>query len=202
MQYLFTFALVAYASLAASKPIPAAAGLDTQQPLLHAATDVSPFSQTKSQYLDATTNTIGIEFTTAGDHELRRVWLPLGKRISPRDVAALPVHPATARITTVTTSGEHSTLEQQTNRVLCLVHPLPSPEERSTQAHDGRSIDRNTALSVRMRRAHGLVNFEEGASRWFLAGREVESYECYVDHIRSLERMPAGWLRLPRFGSR
>lgn len=64
--------------------------------------------------------------------------------------------------------------------IICLIHPVISPEERSMKSHHGRPrAGRGDARSVWFMATDGMVNFDLAASRYFLAGREVESYECF-----------------------
>jgi len=116
------------------------------------------------------------------EDEVVHFWLPLGKRMAVRklpsppvciwsysdwfagDYPVLPAFPASARVVNVIAS-EHST--KMLHKTTCIMHPVPDPETKRVD------------VMVRFEASDGLVDFQDPYSDWFLAEREVDSYECF-----------------------
>ncbi|OCL08427.1 hypothetical protein AOQ84DRAFT_376778 [Glonium stellatum] len=123
--------------------------------------------------------TVGLYITASGSHEEIYVEIPLHERVSPNALLGLPRHPQSARLADLLESGAQVSNRRRIERTICLIHPVISPEERSMRSHLYRTGSDNGDWSPWFMLDDGIVNFEHPANRWFLAGREVESYECF-----------------------
>ncbi|KAK5130062.1 hypothetical protein LTR08_002495 [Meristemomyces frigidus] len=119
-----------------------------------------------SSHLDAAPNSVGVLFTTSDDEDVGHMWLPLGKRVYTRDSPTLPLHPVTARITTMINSSPQNAAPEYLDRVVCEIHPKYN---RTTENQNPEAMV--IAISIR----EGLVRLEDaGVAHW----KEVESYMC------------------------
>lgn len=156
----------------------------------HTHSPASAFSN--STHLEAQPNTVGILFTTDGDEEIAHVWLPLGKRIYTRkslatlprawrfrpdvetgDFPILPLHPLSARLTSVLADSPGRSSKEILRSVVCSVHPVVD-KRNSDAALPYEEDDRIAAFT----RGDGSVRFGAAQNPWYLDGREVDAYEC------------------------
>ncbi|TKA60629.1 hypothetical protein B0A55_10588 [Friedmanniomyces simplex] len=129
-----------------------------------------------SSHLDAAPNSVGMLFTTANHNDddasdVLHVWLPLGKRVFTRDEPYLPLHPVTARITTMIRSTPRIATPEHLEKILCRIYPrynLTAEELEGDLGDEG-------PLALEVRRRDGLVHLAGLSKRVW---REVEAYEC------------------------
>lgn len=98
------------------------------------------------------------------------------------DYPMLPLHPQTAHITNVLTNPyDQEANSQRLDRTICMVHGLVDESEKSIQAVSRwlRSFGELDGSDIGFQASDGVVKLGDAASRWFLAGRQVESYECF-----------------------
>ena len=87
---------------------------------------------------------------------------------------SLPHHPNTVKVVAlVNEKGQGAPLEEL-RRVMCKVEPKFSEEEKAMYV-SGMEEKVWPWFSIE----DGTIRFENEASRWFLAGRSIESYECW-----------------------
>ncbi|KAK4540897.1 hypothetical protein LTR36_008839 [Oleoguttula mirabilis] len=125
-----------------------------------------PKVQQPNTRLDAAPNSVGVLFTTADDEEVSHMWLPLGKRVYTRDAPELPLHPLTARITTMIRSSPQVAAPEYLDRLVCEIHPRYN--------HTAENPDPE-AMFISISRGEGLVRLDDAD---VMAWREVESYKC------------------------
>ncbi|KAF2176330.1 hypothetical protein K469DRAFT_700046 [Zopfia rhizophila CBS 207.26] len=87
--------------------------------------------------------------------------------------ADLPHRLKSVKIAALMDGHRQAATLEQLNGIICRVLPIFSPEERGRfrSLNEGREWPWFTLED-------GTVQFEQPSSRWFLAGREIESYEC------------------------
>nr|OQO15916.1 hypothetical protein B0A51_16361 [Rachicladosporium sp. CCFEE 5018] len=136
---------------------------------------------------DAAPNSVGLLFTTSNEDDLTHVWLPLGRRIYTRDDPRLPLHPQSARITTLIRSSPELATPEHLAKIRCTIIPVVNETtlaERTWDARFGRvrasrQEERAKAKEgLRFGREDGLVRLAEAGSAFWLGGGEVEAYEC------------------------
>ncbi|GAB7352198.1 hypothetical protein MBLNU459_g2675t1 [Dothideomycetes sp. NU459] len=161
-----------FAALASSLPTPPQTTELQQQPLQ--PQKQFPDSYKTTQHLDPAPKSVELLFTSEAEEEPTHLWLPWGTRIYSRDYPVLPLHPATVKINNI--MGGH---KDQLARMTCVINPVIDPREPSDhRRYEKTPLDFNE-LAISFRAADGDVDLAEAGSRWFLAGREVESYECF-----------------------
>lgn len=135
---------------------------------------------------DAQENSVGVLLTDQGV-DVMHFWLPLGRRVYTRmsarkpllgmsadlmvgDAPALPVHPFTARLTTLINTSPRHAAPEKLDQIQCEVwtHSLQSTRR-------GRRIEQR---SFSFAKRDGLVRFADEESPFWLKGQEVESYVC------------------------
>lgn len=99
------------------------------------------------------------------------------------DNPLLPLHPLSARITTLINSSPEEATPERLVEVECTLYPLvnrTSEAERRWEERFGRRKGggQQTARSVSFRRVDGMVRLGEAGSRFWMGGREVEGAEC------------------------
>jgi len=121
-----------------------------------------------TSHLDAAPNSVGVLFTnTSGDEEeVVHVWLPLGRRVFTRDSPELPLHPVTARITTMIRSTPQIATPEHLDRVVCDVFP------KYNRTMENQNPE---AVAISVSRADELVRLVEMSK---VPWREIEAYEC------------------------
>lgn len=82
------------------------------------------------------------------------------------DAPALPLHPVTARITTMIRSTPQKAAPEVLDRVVCDIHP------KYNRTMDNQNPE---AMSISISRNDGLVRLEDADVK---AWREIEWYEC------------------------
>ncbi|KAI7236051.1 asparaginyl-tRNA synthetase [Hortaea werneckii] len=124
-------------------------------------------SHAPSGYLDAAPNTVGLLLTSAASDGAEHLWLPLGRKIYTRDDPDLPLHPLTARITTMIRSTPEQASLEALELVVCEIYPTYNRTNQETG-------DLSEVLSVS--KQDGMVGLAEvaGVRPW----REVEAYKC------------------------
>ncbi|CAK4034926.1 Hypothetical predicted protein [Lecanosticta acicola] len=122
---------------------------------------------------DAAENSVGLLLTTH-DEQVVHVWMPIGKKVFTRDTIILPVNPMTARITTMINTSPRLAAPEQLDRISCDIW-----------THANRTRGRGKGLpekwKISFSKNDGLVRFADDAApwkRWWLGGKEVESYAC------------------------
>ncbi|KAL9528110.1 hypothetical protein SMMN14_07989 [Sphaerulina musiva] len=126
------------------------------------------------QHFDVQENSIGVLFTrptniatdaraVAYQIETLHLWLPLGKKVFTRDSPLLPLHPLSARITTLITSTPEPAAPQQIEKIECCLYGAGS----------GSDAEEEDSSKVKFSWKDNLVHFAP-------SGKEIESYECYV----------------------
>ncbi|KAI5361448.1 hypothetical protein Slin15195_G125630 [Septoria linicola] len=121
------------------------------------------------EHFDARENSVGVLFIRPADEETEvlHLWLPLGKRVYTRDSPVLPLHPETARLTTLITTTPSLASPEQLDRIECDVWLSTSNET---------PVQRKVSFS----RRDELVRFaQDQDDKFWLGGGEVESYECH-----------------------
>ncbi|EME39942.1 hypothetical protein DOTSEDRAFT_27886 [Dothistroma septosporum NZE10] len=139
-----------------------------QRPLGVAHQSVPPPQRLDTAYVpgypfDARKNSVGVVFANR-DGELRHLWLPLGKRVFVRDAPQLPLHPWTARISTLINTSPMLASPEMLEKVVC---------EASTH---GRRASR--PRQIEFSKQDGCVAFADEEDRFWLGDVEVESYLC------------------------
>ncbi|KAF2201891.1 hypothetical protein GQ43DRAFT_18153 [Delitschia confertaspora ATCC 74209] len=114
-----------------------------------------------------------LSMTASGQEGKIYMELPLRQRVPPD--ANLPRHLKSAKIVALLNKDQELLPFEQLNRIICRIHPVVSQQERATFP---KNADRDWVSSPWFTVEDGVVRFEEPGSRWFLVGREVESYEC------------------------
>lgn len=100
------------------------------------------------------------------------------------DSPTLPLHPHSARITTLIRSSPSQATPERLAEVECelflRVNGTEAEAERKWEARFGKRKRRRRGDkgSVRVRRGDGLVRFGDAESKFWLGGREVVAYEC------------------------
>ncbi|KAM3422138.1 hypothetical protein BST61_g2509 [Cercospora zeina] len=127
------------------------------------------------EHFDARENSVGVIFTrAAGEGEALHLWLPLGKRVYTRDYPVLPLHPVTAQMTTLITTNPSLAKLERLQSVNCELWTT------ATNAVADPRLRICEARKVSFTRQDGLVHFaREKDDDFWLAGRELESYECH-----------------------
>ncbi|KAK5721586.1 hypothetical protein LTR15_006175 [Elasticomyces elasticus] len=132
-----------------------------------------PDPPSSHSHLDAAPNSVGMIFTTTGnsdEDDVLHVWLPLGKRLETRDFAFLPLHPVTARITTMIHSTPQIANREHLEEIVCLLYPRYN---QTADASDRGTMD--DPLAIEIRRRDDLVHLPHLSERpW----KEIEAYEC------------------------
>ncbi|KAF1351906.1 hypothetical protein BDV97DRAFT_367724 [Delphinella strobiligena] len=147
--------------------------LEMQQPF-QPTPDTNPTHTSGQDVDEGRPRSVEMLFTSEDDEEVVHIWLPLGKRMHTRDHPILPLHPQTALITRVLTHpNEDATNERILEQTACVIHPV----EKSILGLARKWLKRDTATGFRRR--DGAVKFEDADNPWFLAGKEVESYDCF-----------------------
>ncbi|KAI5204120.1 hypothetical protein E4T39_03795 [Aureobasidium subglaciale] len=131
------------------------------------------------QYRRPDAGSVELLLTASDDDELTHIWLPLKQRIFTRDYPVLPLHPTSVGISNVHGLSTKFLPWHKREQVVCRttvkadvkahvpIGDIPSPE---SLREDG---------VVLFRERDGVVKLDSADSAWYLAGREVESYECF-----------------------
>lgn len=170
--------------------IPEEHGLWMQGPQhqqLHTEESQHPSSHSHS---DAAPNSVGVLFTTPNHNdddanEVLHIWLALGKRLFTREYALtqhfgrvadinrfagddpfLPLHPVTARVTTIIRSTPQIATPEHLEKIVCRIYPHFN--------HTAEEVD-ETPAALEVRRRDGLTHLADLSNKpW----KEVEAYEC------------------------
>ena len=148
-----------------------------------------------SKYLDAAPNPIGLLLTTAGgkEEEVIHLWLPLGERVNTRvsdpimyhlpglpdllmplvgDSPFLPLHPLSARTTTMIADAPERASTEYFDAIKCKVYPAFNAVG---QISDLSRKPPKEFAALSLSRADGLVHM---ADEFGVGEGEVEAYEC------------------------
>ncbi|KAK6443552.1 hypothetical protein LTR95_000379 [Oleoguttula sp. CCFEE 5521] len=181
-----------FASLAHSWPLdlrpvaPSRLSSAASQNVMNSHNAVPETAHPRSSF-DAAPNSVGLLFTTSNEDDLTHFWLPLGRRIYTRDDPRLPLHPQSARITTLIRSSPELATPEHLAKIRCTITPDVNETtlvERRWDARFGRvrasreREQRKAKDGVRFGRDDGLVRLAEAGSAFWLGGGEVEAYEC------------------------
>jgi hypothetical protein len=71
-------------------------------------------------------------------------------------------------------SSQNSASSEQLDNIICRVRAVFSQEERA----GFQLLSMHEPSWPWFKLEDGIVDFEDPTSRWFLAGREIESFEC------------------------
>ncbi|KAF2169653.1 hypothetical protein M409DRAFT_20066 [Zasmidium cellare ATCC 36951] len=125
--------------------------------------------QSPNYRFEAQENSVGVLLTDKTG-EVKHFWVPLGRRVYTRDAPTLPVHPLTARITTLINTSPQLANPEKLDQIQCEVwtHSLQSTRR-------GKRIEQR---SFSFAREDGLIRFADEESPFWLRGQEVESYVC------------------------
>ncbi|KAK3115269.1 hypothetical protein LTR53_005540 [Teratosphaeriaceae sp. CCFEE 6253] len=126
-----------------------------------------PKSHRANTHLDAAPNSVGMLFTSADNDEVVHIWLPLGRRVFTRDWPELPLHPVTARITTLIRSTPRIATPEHLDQIVCRIYPHYNQTAEEREAKE--------ELVLEVRRRDGLVHLADLSERVW---REVEGFEC------------------------
>nr|OQO16175.1 hypothetical protein B0A51_15615 [Rachicladosporium sp. CCFEE 5018] len=184
--------LALLASLAHSWPLdlrpvaPARLSGTTSQDVLVEPGAVKQIPHTPANF-DAAPNSVGLLFTTSNEDDLTHVWLPLGRRIYTRDDPRLPLHPQSARITTLIRSSPSLATLEHLAKIRCTIIPVVNGTTLAERRWDARfglvrasrqKQSEKARQGLRFGREDGLVRLAEAGSAFWLGGGEVEAYEC------------------------
>lgn len=140
---------------------------------------------------DARQNSVGVLFTTSESEEsVIHFWLPIGKKVFTRkilpvrvldaftaylgagDSPLLPLHPTTARITSLINTTPSLAQPEQLDRIQCEIWT-------ATNRTAGRGDGVPEKWKISFTRRDELVKLASvDHGRFWLGGKEVESYEC------------------------
>ena len=67
---------------------------------------------------------------------------------------------------------------EATNKIICLAHPVPRDNRGTNRSRRRPERTTDETFPIWWNLEDGKVDFEDPRLRWFLGGREVESYEC------------------------
>lgn len=156
-------------------------------------------NHSSNQHLEHGPRSVELLLTSQDEEEMIRVWLPLGKRIHLRrfqhevdsdcvgtdfretgDYPILPLHPSTVHIVNVYTPADDAAASsRRLDRTVCVLHPAVHRDKRCTHGLGRWWINKDcNGMAASFERSDGPVDLEDPKLRWFLEGREVESYEC------------------------
>ncbi|KAF2730260.1 hypothetical protein EJ04DRAFT_48839 [Polyplosphaeria fusca] len=114
------------------------------------------------------------ERVLSGAPSATRMWISQCAVLTWEAGAQLPRLPKYVRIVGLLDTQRQSSSLDQLSRTICRVYPAFSREEQATFRSMGEPDLSWPWFTVE----DGAVLFQETSSRWFLAGREIESYEC------------------------
>ncbi|KAI5248436.1 hypothetical protein E4T42_05617 [Aureobasidium subglaciale] len=142
------------------------------------------FGGQQYQLYDA--ESVELLLTASDDDELTHIWLPLKQRIFTQlireyagDYPVLPLHPTSVGISNVHGLSTKFLPWHKREQVVCRTTvkadvksqvPIEGVSNPESLQEDGE---------VQFRERDGVVRLDEVDSVWYLAGREVESYECF-----------------------
>jgi hypothetical protein len=142
----------------------------------------------KQQTTRPTTTSVILAFTSDNSDRIHRVEVtsqdqtPSGKsnmeyylrtHLTPGSGIDLPTHPHTIKIEAAMNQRRQSVSLEDLSQIMCRVISRLSAEEKATYHSSGRE-----KVWPWFKVGDDTVQFEDTSSRWFLAGRAVESYEC------------------------
>lgn len=94
----------------------------------------------------------------------------------------LPLRPGLAKIVNMTMRtagvGSETLGTDRLRNVLCLAYPKANIDSRPIETEDRPMAAEDAAYPVWWTFQDGLVDFEDPLARWYLAGWDVEAYEC------------------------
>ncbi|KAH3941430.1 hypothetical protein HBI70_081930 [Parastagonospora nodorum] len=116
-------------------------------------------------------NSVILAYTSDGTDRVQHAELPLQQQIS--SGVDLPAHPGSIRIETMLNDKGGFVSLEELDQVMCRVIPRLSMEEKASL----EAVGMGKAWPWFKIRDE-TVSFKKSSSRWFLAGRSIQSYEC------------------------
>ncbi|KAL5121043.1 hypothetical protein ACEQ8H_000892 [Pleosporales sp. CAS-2024a] len=130
-----------------------------------------PLQTDQQQKTRPSSSTVILAFTSGGKDQLKHAEIPTDQQIA--SGIDLPSHLDTLRIETMLNDKGGFVSLEELNKVMCRVVPRLSIEERAAQAETG--VERIWPwFNIR----DETISFTQSSSRWFLAGRAIQGFEC------------------------